>query len=143
MALAITGAGLNTISLIGLVVLIGIVDNDAVIKVDFINQMRARGMNVRDAIRAAGHHRLRPILITTITTLLGVTPMVLGLGAGAELQQPLAIALFGGLISATALTLIVLPVMYELLEELRQKIRVTLGMTRESVKYEAQYSTGD
>jgi HAE1 family hydrophobic/amphiphilic exporter-1 len=101
LALGLTGAGLNTISLIGIVVLIGVVDNDAVVKVEFINRMRAEGMSVRDAIRAAGHHRLRPILINTITTLLGVTPMVIGLGAGAELQQPLAIALFGGLITST------------------------------------------
>jgi HAE1 family hydrophobic/amphiphilic exporter-1 len=134
LALGLTGAGLNTISLIGIVVLIGVVDNDAVVKVDFINQMRAEGMNVRDAIRAAGHHRLRPILINTVTTLLGVTPMVIGLGAGAELQQPLAIALFGGLISATALTLIVIPVIYELLEELRQKIRLAFGLSRESAR---------
>jgi HAE1 family hydrophobic/amphiphilic exporter-1 len=137
LALGITGAGLNTISLIGIVVLIGVVDNDAVVKVDFINQMRAEGMNVRDAIRAAGHHRLRPILITTLTTLLGVLPMMIGIGAGARLQQPLAIAIFGGLVSSTALTLLVLPVMYEMFEEVRQKIRLTFGLTREVARIDA------
>ncbi len=142
-ALAITGAGLNTISLIGIVVLIGVVDNDAVVKVEFINQMRAEGMSVRDAIRAAGRHRLRPILINTITALLGVLPMVLGIGAGAKLQQPLAIALFGGLITSTALTLIVIPIIYELFEDLRQKLRLALGMSRESAKFAPQPVAGD
>jgi HAE1 family hydrophobic/amphiphilic exporter-1 len=121
-ALWVTGAGINTMSLIGMVILVGIVDNDAVVKVDFINQMRREGMSVREAIRAAGHARLRPIVINTITSVLGVLPMALGIGPGAELQAPLAIAVLGGLISATALTLVVIPVSYELLEELRVKL---------------------
>jgi HAE1 family hydrophobic/amphiphilic exporter-1 len=79
-------------------------------------------MSVREAIRAAGHARLRPIVINTITAVLGVLPMALGIGPGAELQAPLAIAVLGGLISATALTLVVIPVSYELLEELRVKL---------------------
>jgi HAE1 family hydrophobic/amphiphilic exporter-1 len=129
-ALWITGAGLNTVSLIGMVVLVGIVDNDAVVKVDFINQMRRKGMSVRDAIREAGHARLRPILINTITALLGLLPMALGIGPGAELQAPLAIAVFGGLLTATALTLIVIPVVYDLLEEGRGRVREALGWSR-------------
>src|SRR5687768_572451 len=127
LALWITGAGLNTVSLIGMVVLVGIVDNDAVVKVDFINQMRRKGMSVRDAIREAGHARLRPILINTITALLGLLPMALGIGPGAELQAPLAIAVFGGLLTATALTLIVIPVVYDLLEEGRGRVREAMG----------------
>ncbi len=130
LALWITGAGLNTVSLIGMVVLVGIVDNDAVVKVDFINQMRRKGMSVRDAIREAGHARLRPILINTITALLGLLPMAMGIGPGAELQAPLAIAVFGGLLTATALTLIVIPVVYDLLEEGRGKVREALGWSR-------------
>jgi hydrophobic/amphiphilic exporter-1 (mainly G- bacteria), HAE1 family len=130
LALWITGAGLNTVSLIGMVVLVGIVDNDAVVKVDFINQMRRKGMSVRDAIREAGHARLRPILINTITALLGLLPMALGIGPGAELQAPLAIAVFGGLITATALTLIVIPVVYDLLEEGRGRVREAMGWSR-------------
>ena len=97
-------------SLIGVIMLVGIVDNDAVVKVDFINQMRARGMSVRDAILAAGHARLRPIVMNTITAMLALLPMALGIGPGAELQAPMAIAVFGGLLSATALTLVVIPV---------------------------------
>src|SRR5688572_16817774 len=130
LALWITGAGLNTVSLIGMVVLVGIVDNDAVVKVDFINQMRRKGLSVRDAIREAGHARLRPILINTITALLGLLPMALGIGPGAELQAPLAIAVFGGLLTATALTLIVIPVVYDLLEEARGRVREALGWSR-------------
>jgi HAE1 family hydrophobic/amphiphilic exporter-1 len=129
-ALWITGAGLNVVSLIGMVVLVGIVDNDAVVKVDFINQMRRKGLDVREAIREAGHARLRPILINTITALLGLLPMALAIGPGAELQAPLAIAIFGGLITATALTLIVIPVVYDLLEEARGRAREAFGWSR-------------
>ncbi len=125
LCLWLSGAGLNVVSLIGIVVLIGIVDNDAVVKIDFINQRRAAGLGVRDAIREAGHARLRPILITSITTMLGVLPMALGFGSGAELQAPLAIAVAGGLLTATPLTLIVIPVVYSLVEELRLRLRGT------------------
>lgn len=118
-ALWLTGSGLNTVSLIGMVVLVGIVDNDAVVKVDFINQMRARGMGIRDAVVAAGHARVRPILINTITAMLGLLPMALGIGAGGALQAPLAVSLLGGLFSATLLTLIVIPVAYEVAEEVK------------------------
>jgi HAE1 family hydrophobic/amphiphilic exporter-1 len=116
-ALAATGSGLNTMSLIGVVILVGIVVNDAIVKVDFINQARARGASVRDAILEAGQARLRPILMTTVTTVLGLLPMALGIGRGADLRAPLAIAVIGGLIAATALTLVVVPVAYALVED--------------------------
>ena len=87
----LTGQTINLMSLTGCVVLVGIVVNDAIIKVDFINQRRARGMNLREAIEAAGRARFRPILMTTITTVLGLLPLALGLGAGAEIRAPLAI----------------------------------------------------
>jgi HAE1 family hydrophobic/amphiphilic exporter-1 len=118
-ALWIFGAGINTVSLIGIVILVGIVDNDAVVKIDFINQMRREGMTVREAIQAAGHSRLRPIVMNTLTAMLAILPMMLGIGAGGGLQAPMAIAVFGGLFTATALTLIVIPVVYELIEDLR------------------------
>jgi HAE1 family hydrophobic/amphiphilic exporter-1 len=114
LALWLFGAGLNTVSLIGIVILIGIVDNDAVVKIDFINQLRREGLATRAAIMEAGRHRLRPIVMNTITTILAITPMMLGLGAGAGLQAPLAIAVFGGLFTSTILTLLVIPVVYEL-----------------------------
>ncbi|HEX8905577.1 MAG TPA: efflux RND transporter permease subunit, partial [Longimicrobiaceae bacterium] len=122
-ALWVGGSGVNTMSLIGIVILVGIVDNDAVVKVDFINQMRRQGMDRHQAIRAAGHARFRPIVMNTITAMLGLLPMALGIGAGGELQAPLAMAVFGGLLSATALTLVVIPVSYDLLEELNEAIR--------------------
>jgi len=114
-ALALTGQGLNTMSLIGVVILIGIVVNDAIVKVDFINQSRARGNGLRAAILEAGEVRLRPIVMTTVTTVLGLTPMALGLGRGADLRAPLAVAVIGGLLVATVLTLVVVPVVYSLL----------------------------
>jgi hydrophobic/amphiphilic exporter-1 (mainly G- bacteria), HAE1 family len=117
------GAGINTISLIGAIILVGIVDNDAVVKIDFINQMRREGMSVRAAIHAAGHARLRPIVMNTLTAMLAVLPMMLGIGPGADLQAPLAIVVFGGLLTATALTLIVIPVAYELIDELGVRVR--------------------
>jgi hydrophobic/amphiphilic exporter-1 (mainly G- bacteria), HAE1 family len=118
-ALFLLGGGLNTVSLIGMVVLIGIVDNDAVVKIDFINQLRREGLPIRRAILEAGQARLRPIVMNTITTMLAVTPMMLGLGQGASLQAPLAIAIFGGLFTSTILTLIVIPVVYELVDDAR------------------------
>jgi len=115
LALALAGGGINAMSGIGMVILIGIVVNDAIIKVDFINQQRAGGASKRMAILEAGRLRLRPIIMTTVTTVLGLTPMALGWGAGADLRAPLAIAVIGGLTSATLLTLIVVPVIYSLL----------------------------
>jgi len=126
-ALWLAGAGINTMSLIGMVILVGIVDNDAVVKVDFINQMRREGMTRHEAIRAAGHARLRPIVMNSITAGLGLLPMALGIGPGAELQAPLAIAVLGGLTSATALTLVVIPVAYDVLEELGERMRAWWG----------------
>jgi HAE1 family hydrophobic/amphiphilic exporter-1 len=122
-ALIITRDGVNVMSLIGFVILIGIVVNDAIIKVDFINQYRREGASLREAILEAGRVRLRPIVMTTVTTVFGLLPLALGLGAGADLRAPLAVAVIGGLISATLLTLIVVPVIYATLESLRGTAR--------------------
>jgi hydrophobic/amphiphilic exporter-1 (mainly G- bacteria), HAE1 family len=122
LALFTTGEGVNTMSLIGGVILVGIVVNDSIIKVDFINQARVQGMALRDAILEAGRVRLRPIIMTTVTTVLGLTPMALGIGRGADLRAPLAIAVIGGLIMATLLTLIVVPVVYSLAEDLKVRM---------------------
>ena len=111
--LALAGQSINLMSMTGCVVLVGIVVNDAIIKVDFINQRQARGMSLHDAITAAGKARVRPILMTTATTALGLLPLALGFGAGAELRAPLAIAIVGGLLSATVLTLFAVPVLVQ------------------------------
>ncbi len=116
LALALSGQSLNTMSLIGVVILVGIVVNDAIVKVEFINQARARGAALREAILEAGRVRLRPIVMTTVTTVCGLTPLALGIGRGADLRAPLAIAVIGGLVVATALTLIVVPVVYSVVE---------------------------
>lgn len=116
-ALFITGQTLNVISIIGMVVLAGIVVNDAIVKIDYTNQLRKKGLARREAIMEASRIRLRPILMTTVTTIFGLFPMSLGLGKGAELQQPLAISVIGGLILATFLTLILIPIAYEIAEK--------------------------
>ncbi|MGB2908684.1 MAG: efflux RND transporter permease subunit [Candidatus Aminicenantaceae bacterium] len=118
-ALLITGQTLNVISVIGMVMLAGIVVNDAIVKVDYTNQLRRSGMGVRESIMQASQVRLRPILMTTVTTALGLFPMSLGLGKGSELQQPLAISVIGGLLLATFLTLILIPMAYEIAEKKR------------------------
>jgi HAE1 family hydrophobic/amphiphilic exporter-1 len=122
LALVLTGQGLNTMSLIGAVILVGIVVNDAIVKVDFINQSREQGMQLRAAILKAGRVRLRPIIMTTVTTVLGLTPMALGIGRGSDLRAPLAIAVIGGLLVATALTLIIVPVVYQSIENIRHMV---------------------
>jgi HAE1 family hydrophobic/amphiphilic exporter-1 len=116
-ALFITRQTLNVISIIGMVVLAGIVVNDAIVKIDYTNQLRKRGLGLREAIMEASRVRLRPILMTTVTTALGLFPMSLGLGKGAELQQPLAISVIGGLMLATFLTLILIPLVYDMAEK--------------------------
>jgi len=123
LALFLTRQTFNVMSLIGAVVLVGIVVNDAIVKVDFINQERRRGLALRSAILEAGRKRLRPIVMTTVTTVFGLAPMALGLGAGAELRRPLAMAIIGGLLSATFLTLIVVPVVYAVFTGKRGRLR--------------------
>ncbi len=115
LVLGLTGQTINLMSLTGCIVLVGIVINDAIIKVDFINQRRAAGLALRAAIMAAGRVRVRPILMTTITTVLGLLPLALGFGQGAELRAPLAIVIVGGLTSASLLTLLVVPVLYSVM----------------------------
>jgi HAE1 family hydrophobic/amphiphilic exporter-1 len=117
LALAVTGHGIDTMSGIGIIVLVGIVDNDAIIKIDFINRARQAGLGLREAIEEAGRARLRPIIITSMTTICGVLPLAVGLGRGSELYAPLAIAILGGMVSSTALTLIVIPVLYSVVAE--------------------------
>jgi hydrophobic/amphiphilic exporter-1 (mainly G- bacteria), HAE1 family len=123
-ALFFTGQSLNVISIIGMVVLAGIVVNDAIVKIDYTNQLRRKGHGLREAIMEAGRVRLRPILMTTVTTAVGLFPMSLGIGRGAELQQPLAISVIGGLLLATFLTLILIPLGYEAVERAKGKKKV-------------------
>jgi len=112
--LSLTGTPLSVIAAIGAIMLAGIVVNNGIVLVDRINQLRRRH-ELREAVLRAGSERLRPILMTTATTVLGLLPMALGLGEGAELRAPLAITVISGLLVATVLTLVVVPVTYTLL----------------------------
>jgi HAE1 family hydrophobic/amphiphilic exporter-1 len=115
-ALLVTGQTFNVISIIGMVVLIGIVVDNATVKIDYTNQLRRGGMPLREAVEEGSHVRLRPILMSTGSTLVGLVPMALALERGAELMQPLAIVVIGGLFFSTFLTLILIPVIYEWVE---------------------------
>jgi HAE1 family hydrophobic/amphiphilic exporter-1 len=115
--LFLTGTTLSTNSIIGVIVLAGIVVNNAIILVDYTNLLRARGMSLEEAVIAAAKTRRRPILMTACTTILAMTPMALGLGEGSELNSPLARSVIGGLATSTLLTLIVIPVVYMIFEQ--------------------------
>ncbi len=121
-ALLITQSDFGMISLIGLIFLLGLLDKNAVLLMDYINQLRQQGINRHQAIVETGEVRLRPIIMTTTSTILGMLPIALGLGAGAELRQPMAVAIIGGLITSSLLSLIVVPVLYTLLEDGWKKI---------------------
>ncbi|CAM2005148.1 efflux RND transporter permease subunit [Acanthopleuribacter pedis] len=111
-ALYLADMEISVIALIGLVMLAGIVVNNAIVLIDYINQIRRKGSGVYEAIIIAGNRRMRPIFMTTATTVLGLIPMALGLGSGAEMRAPLAIAVIGGLVFSTVLTLVIIPVVY-------------------------------
>lgn len=111
-ALFLTGTALNVISGIGAVLLIGIVVKNAIVLVDFINLMRGRGLELYEAIAVSGKSRLRPVFMTSATTILGMFPLALRLGSGSELWSPMGVAVIGGLIFSTFVTLVLVPVVY-------------------------------
>ena len=117
LALLITQSDFGMISLIGLIFLLGLLDKNAILLLDYANQLRNSGMKRTEAILNTGVVRLRPIVMTTFSTILGMLPIALGWGAGAELRQPMAVGIIGGLITSSLLSLIVVPVLYTLLED--------------------------
>lgn len=120
--LFLTGTSLNVQSYIGMIMLGGIVVNNAILLVDYTNLLRRRdGMELMEAIKESGRRRMRPILMTALTTIVAMVPMALGLGEGSEVQSPLARTVIGGLTSATFITLVVIPVIYSLFEQRRSK----------------------
>ncbi len=121
-ALLITQSDFGMISLIGLIFLLGLLDKNAILLMDYTNQLREQGMSRHHAILKTGEIRLRPIIMTTASTILGMLPIAVGLGAGAELRQPMAVAIIGGLITSSVLSLIVVPVLYTLLEDAWEKL---------------------
>jgi hydrophobic/amphiphilic exporter-1 (mainly G- bacteria), HAE1 family len=122
-ALFITGNTINLFSLIGLILLMGLVKKNAILLVDYTNTLRAGGMGRREAILSAGPVRLRPILMTTFAIVFGMLPIALGIGEGSETRAPMAIATIGGLLTSLLLTLVVVPVVYDLFDELQYKLR--------------------
>lgn len=132
LALFITGFELSVISMLGFLVLSGIIVNNGIVFVDYVNQLRISGMEKHEALIVAGKTRIRPILMTASTTILGLSTMALGIGSGVEMVQPMAIVTVGGLIYATALTLIVVPIIYDLLHRKKIKVYLKENITNES-----------
>jgi HAE1 family hydrophobic/amphiphilic exporter-1 len=123
LAFLLTGQTFNIVAFIGVIMLAGIVVNNGIVLIDYINVLRRRGLPREQAALLAGSVRLRPVLMTALTTILGMLPLALGIGEGAEMRMPLAVAVIGGLTVATFLTLIVVPVVYTLLEDLAEKVK--------------------
>ena len=115
LALMIAGMDISMIAMLGFLMLAGVIVNNGIVFVDYVNQLRAEGMEQRAALVETGRTRLRPILMTALTTVLGLSTLALGTGSGADMLQPMAVVTIGGLIYATLMTLFVVPVMYDLM----------------------------
>jgi HAE1 family hydrophobic/amphiphilic exporter-1 len=126
-SLLVTNTTVSVMVLLGVIILIGIVVNNAIVLIDYTNQLREEGYSKREALKVAGEVRLRPILMTMLSSVLGLLPMALGWGEGAEIRSPMAIAVIGGMLFSTMLTLIFIPVMYDLLDRKRYPGDVPAG----------------
>ena len=124
LALHLTKTPMSMTTYIGCILLVGVVVNNAIVLIDYINILRARGERLREAIVNSGRQRLRPVLITTLTTILGMLPMALSHGEGSETWRPLGIAVVGGLTVSTLVTLVIVPVIYDLMETRRERRRL-------------------
>jgi HAE1 family hydrophobic/amphiphilic exporter-1 len=131
--LLVMNISLSIVVFLGMIMLAGIVVNNAIVLVDYINTLRARGMERNEAIVQAGSVRLRPILMTTATTVLGLLPMALGMGDGAEIRTPMALTVIAGLLSSTVLTLLLIPSVYAIFDSLKQAV---LGTSTEPERSE-------
>ena len=128
---------------LGIIILVGIVVNNAIVLVDYCNQLRRdHGYTIREAVVTSGSRRLRPILMTTVTTVLGLVPMALGIGEGSELQVPMARVVIGGLLTSTMITLVFIPVVYATLEELTESAQ-DRKRSRDAAAMEPSSATGD
>jgi HAE1 family hydrophobic/amphiphilic exporter-1 len=111
----LTGITMSVISMVGGVMLVGIVVKNAIVLVDYINLMRERGFDLREAIVVSGKSRLRPVLMTSLTTILGMLPLAMSKGSGSEIWSPMGIAVIGGLIFSTMVTMLLIPVVYHMM----------------------------
>jgi HAE1 family hydrophobic/amphiphilic exporter-1 len=116
--LYLSGMTLNIFSMIGIIMLMGLVTKNAILLVDFANNLRERGEEMREALIKAGRIRLRPIVMTTAAMIFGMLPVAMAISEGGEVRAPMAVCVIGGLITSTALTLIVVPVVYTLMDGL-------------------------
>ena len=121
LALWTTGTPLSLIALIGAIMLVGIVTKNGIVLVDYTNLLVERGWNINDAVISGGKSRLRPVLMTSLTTILGMVPMAMGIGEGSEIWQPMGIAVVGGLLVSTFITLFIVPALYSMLEEYKER----------------------
>jgi HAE1 family hydrophobic/amphiphilic exporter-1 len=134
LGLALTGKEFSVPTFIGVIMLAGIVVNNAIVLVDYINILRRRGLDKTEAILKAGPIRLRPILMTTLTTVLALIPTAIGMGEGAETSAPMAIAVIAGLTVSTVFTLVLIPVIYTLFDDLGEFIRRVIGWQKTEIK---------
>ncbi|MFO7891943.1 MAG: efflux RND transporter permease subunit, partial [bacterium] len=123
LALFITGTTLSVMSLIGAIMLLGIIVNNGIVLISYINLLRERGHPMLEAIRLGGEARMRPVIMTALTTILAMTPLAIGLGESGEYWSPMARSVMGGLLIGTVLTLIVIPVIYAVFENLSARIQ--------------------
>jgi HAE1 family hydrophobic/amphiphilic exporter-1 len=126
-ALLLAGQYMSMMAMIGFIMLMGLVTKNGILLVEFTNQLRAEGRSVREALLEAGPIRLRPILMTSVAMIAGMIPVALARGDGAETRVPMAVAIIGGLLTSTVLTLAIVPVVYSLLDEARNRILRRLG----------------
>jgi HAE1 family hydrophobic/amphiphilic exporter-1 len=130
LALLVTKGTLNVMSMIGIIMLMGLVTKNGILLIDFVNQRRGEGESRLDAVLQAGRIRLRPIIMTTMSMIFGMLPLAFALGEGAEQRAPMARAVIGGLITSTLLTLFVVPVVYTMLDDVtawfqnRRQVRI-------------------
>jgi HAE1 family hydrophobic/amphiphilic exporter-1 len=123
----ITRDTLNIMSLIGVILLMGIVAKNAILLIDFATWARERGLELREALIEAGRIRLRPIIMTTLALIAGMIPVAIGHGEGADFRAPLGRAVIGGVITSTLLTLLVIPTVYEILDDFRTRVAARFG----------------
>lgn len=123
LGLVLTGTSLSVMALVGMVMLVGIVVNNGIVLVDYINQLRARGKDMVEAILEGGRVRMRPVMMTALTTILAMLPLALGLGESGENWAPMARSVMGGMAMGMILTLLVVPVIYMEIERTAEKVK--------------------
>jgi HAE1 family hydrophobic/amphiphilic exporter-1 len=141
LALMITGESLNIMSMIGVILLVGIVAKNAILLIDFAKWSEEAGMHRREALIQAGRVRLRPILMTTFALVAGMVPVALGTGEGGDFRAPLGITVIGGVVTSTLLTLLVIPTVYEILADSRDSLAARMFGSRDKTVHAPGHAT--